>query len=35
MMNREIKFRAWNPETKKMSKPFGFGNIHNNPELLK
>jgi uncharacterized phage protein (TIGR01671 family) len=27
MENREIKFRAWNPEIKKMSKPFGFNHV--------
>lgn len=26
---RTIKFRAWNPELKKMSKPFSFGQILN------
>lgn len=24
---REIKFRAWNPEIKRMSKPFGLGHV--------
>lgn len=28
-MGRELKFKAWNGELKKMSKPFGIGHVLN------